>query len=667
MAENPTEETAAPTEAPETDAAPEQEQEPEAREKSVYGEDGEKIVPEEKSPRPTDARDTLTSLAKSDAAERKLLKKERYKMRLRLEEEKLRAARAPPEVKVVKSQTSIDMLEAAEEAGEGGGELGEGDLEDIKQIINEADNLVVPTEPEQTVEATPEQKSDESDTPLPRLGSSLKANFIRNFDSLPSLSDISLDITEEELPGSAAAEDAEKKSSDESYSGKEDAEGEPKKEKEKGKETEKGKEKEKEKEGSGDSESDSAGDDDSDEESESFDFDLQDEEPEEPKKVEEEVDTMAMFAEVVEVQYIEKEEVEVKPEEPIWYRLVADFLKHLIKTVVLKSEGSENISNLLDKMKMIKHLQILIDEYAYEKQLNSNLNNVCCDFYRRQGKTHNFANLPEEVIDKEYYRYMTALCGLDSLLERVKLVKINFNIQRQLANIDLISSQQLMFSEEQHLEAFIRKTLTRRDMERLRRAVDYDLRGMLDMRNQISEKRYQLNLGLHSLAFVDEKSKRFEKITETLTISQMLATNASILQLGKLLEEKCKDVSVMQSHYKKTMIEETCIREKKDMLSSLLYKAKNEYSDALYRLNSLREKLTKLQSQHAKLKAHRARLEVKGGLLFKTALMYDYDDVMVDLSARRKTVAGLKKTISDLTKRISIIEGTSRPSSALRF
>lgn len=50
----------------------------------------------------------------------------------------------------------------------------------------------------------------------------------------------------------------------------------------------------------------------------------------------------------------------------------------------------------------------------------------------------------------------------------------------------------------------MRKTLIRKDMDRLRRALDNDLRRMQDLRNQISEKRYELNLNLHNLAFVDE-------------------------------------------------------------------------------------------------------------------------------------------------------------------
>jgi len=41
-------------------------------------------------------------------------------------------------------------------------------------------------------------------------------------------------------------------------------------------------------------------------------------------------------------------------------------------------------------------------------------------------------------------------------------------------------------------------------MDRLKRALDNDLRRMQDLRNQISEKRYELNLNLHNLAFVDE-------------------------------------------------------------------------------------------------------------------------------------------------------------------
>lgn len=112
----------------------------------------------------------------------------------------------------------------------------------------------------------------------------------------------------------------------------------------------------------------------------------------------------------------------------------------------------------------------------------------------------------------------------------------------------------------------------------------------------------------------------------------------------------------MQSNYKKSMIEETCIREKRDMISCSLSKAKKEYNDLIKRRTELRKLLTNLQAVHANLKLQRAQLEAKGGLLFKTALMYDYDKCMADVVSKRKRIVGLKKTISDFNKRIYVIE-----------
>lgn len=119
----------------------------------------------------------------------------------------------------------------------------------------------------------------------------------------------------------------------------------------------------------------------------------------------------------------------------------------------------------------------------------------------------------------------------------------------------------------------------------------------------------------------------------------------------------------MQSNYKKSMIEETCIREKRDMISYSLSKAKLNFEDRFERRNQLRQELTRLQLEHAELKAQRVRLEAKGGLLFKVSLMYDYDKCLEDVLEKREKVKNLKVVAADLTKRIQHLENEARRSS----
>ncbi|XP_017040173.2 uncharacterized protein LOC108087344 [Drosophila ficusphila] len=533
----------------------------------------------------------------------------------------------------------------------------ESDDEEIKAILNQ--KVELPSLAESPAEEDEEYAESVSsgETPLPRLGQSVKGEFIREFESLPSIADISLDVEPEPEPETEAVAQKTSLTAPDTGHFVEGGGGGGS-------------------EGSGEGESSSERDastaaltvaDGEEQESDSVIMEDLLEEPGAQEKtvvIGEEMDTMAMFAVAAEADVEATPEVELPVEEPFWYRLTADFLNQLISSVVANVENTDkNKELLLDKRKMMVGLQRLVDEYQLERYMNSQLNNVVCDYFRRIRKNNNFQVLPPEDARQEYVRFLNAINVVDNLMERQKMIKIKYGHSASKAMLELNSLTVLSYNEEQRLEGFMRKTLIRRDMDRLKRALEYDLRRMQDLRNQVSEKRYELNLNLHNLAFIDEKVMKFERVTDTLTISQMLWANESIIQLGKQLEEKCKDVAVMQSNYKKSMIEETCIREKRDMIAYMLSKAKAEYTDRFIRRNNLRKELTRLQLEHAELKAKRAKLESKGGLLFKVGLMYDYDKCMADIEARRNNIRAMKKTCFELSKRIYNLENESRASS----
>ncbi|XP_017035435.1 myosin-9 [Drosophila kikkawai] len=588
------------------------------------------------------------------ASERKRQKLEKIKKMLDQEKAAMREALEAAEAEAAK--------EAREEEEEGSHEIyhllgsDEGaqssdEFADLKAVLNELDDME-PTGSVGGEEEDAESVSSE-DTPRPRLQKSIKGTFLREFESLPSISDISLDISFEEAE---PIPDDQKKATEEkdeghfvkgdAFDGEDESEG-----------------------SSSDQNTANAGIAGVEEESESENSlidDIPDDQEVTEKRVvikEEEDDTMAMFTDALEAVPSDFVENVVVAEEPFWYRLTADFVENLIATVVEKLEKAALSEQTLDKNKMLWRLAEDVDNYLYEHCLNTQINGIISEYFRRNHKKSPFLVLTPEDAAKERLRFHQALNVVDSLRERVKLMKINYGTNTHKAMIELSSLTVLSFNEEQRLEGLMRRTLVRRDMERLRRILDNELRRMQDMRNQVSEKRYELNLNLHNLAFVDQKVAKFEMITDTLTISQMLCANESIIHLGKQLEEKSKDVLFMQSNYKKSMIEETCAREKRDMISYSLAKAKLKYDERLKRRNQLREELTKLQWEHAQLKAQRARLEVKGGLLFKVSLMYDYDKCMDFVEEKRKSVKKLKALNAEMSKRVVIMEKDIRASS----
>ncbi|KAH8264433.1 hypothetical protein KR038_008470, partial [Drosophila bunnanda] len=664
----PAEEIAAPEEAPLPDAVLTEEITEGKEEKEIVegaeeqpAADGEEHPVEEGEDGEEKLRDDSQEAEKKgkgpvSAEEHKRIKLEKIKKMLALEKAAMRDALKAAEKEAGGHEKKKKVREGDEGSHESDNLLeyeDEGqssdEFEDLKAVLNEFDNL------EPTVSVGTEEEYEKSvsseDTPRPRLVQSIKGTFLRDFESLPSISDISLDISVEETE----AEDNDQKKIDEEKDEGHFVDGDV----------------------DGEDESDGSASDQNtqnavdalavEEESESEELmldDLPDElEPAEKRvMIKEEEDTMAMFTDAMEVvapYYPEEVVVQV----PFWYKLAAEITENLISTVVEKWERTAFSEHSLDKNKMIKRLSDEVDNYMVEHYQSIQINSIVCDYYRRNHKKAPFLVLQLEDAANERLRFLHALNVVDSLRERVKFMKINYNTNTHKAMLELTSLTVLSFNEEQRLEALMRKTLIRRDMERLRRALDSELRRMQDMRNQISEKRYELNLNLHNLAFVDQKVAKFERITDTLTISQMLCANESVIHLEKQLEEKCKDVGFMQANYKKSKIEETCIREKSDMISYLLSKAKLKYDEKLLRRNKLRQELTDLQWEHAQLKAQRTRLEVKGGLLFKVPLMYDYDKCMEDVVMRRESVKKLKAVVADMTKRILTLENDRRASS----
>ncbi|EDV48578.1 uncharacterized protein LOC6551795 [Drosophila erecta] len=614
----------------------------------------ESVLPAEDDQASKEGRESTTKhKGPVTADERKREKLLRIKERLAKKKEEEASHAAMVEAPVESEE--MQEVEAREElhSVESGAEESADDFEDIQAILSEK-----PPTPHESIIIEEDVESEGSiDEPLPRLGMSIKSEFIRGFESLPSISDISLDPEPEAQIESGAQKsisrlDTENEGEVQKDDTEDPGEGE-----------------------SSDSDQDAstaqiAADESEEDEDSVLMDDLPDEQAQTEKQViiGEEVDTMAMFAVAIDAEVQPQQEVVVPVEEPFWYRLTVDFLNNLINTVVDNVESADkNKEHLLDKRKMLLELQRLVDEYTSEKYQNTLVNNVVCDYFRRNRKFNNFQPLPPDDVAGEFNRYMNALNSVDNLMERVKMIKMKYGHSTSRAMLELNSYSVLAFNEEQRLEGFMRKTLIRKDMDRLKRALDNDLRRMQDLRNQISEKRYELNLNLHNLAFVDEKVMKFERVTETLTISQMLCANESIIQLSKQLEEKCKDVAVMQSNYKKSMIEETCVREKRDMIAYMLSKARAEYIHRFERRNSLRKDLTRLQLEHAHLKTVRAKLEVKGGLLFKAGLMYDYDKCMADIETRRAHIQAMKKTCKELGKRIQTVEHSKQSNNSIRF
>ncbi|BFG05895.1 uncharacterized protein DMAD_04521 [Drosophila madeirensis] len=336
-------------------------------------------------------------------------------------------------------------------------------------------------------------------------------------------------------------------------------------------------------------------------------------------------------------------------------KITIDFLDSLINRVVQICEIGAR-AKLFDKGKMLEEIERLVNQFVLERYTNSILNNKMGEHYKRNRKPDKYATLPSQVEVIEGRRYIAALNLVDSLMERSTIIKKNGCYVISRAQLELHACYTLSKFVTENLESCMRQNLLRQDSDRLRRLLDAELRRMENLRNEISEKRYELNLNLRSLAVMAEKMRLVERITDDLTTSQVQNATDNIIHLDKRLEDRTKDVLAMQGNYKKFLIEKTCIREKRTMIAESLGLAKNVLYEKGERLNELRHHLSDIQAKRLKIKTTHAKLQAKGGLLFQPALMYEYDKCLEEVEGRRVTVGKLRKTYKDLTSRLSMLE-----------
>lgn len=104
------------------------------------------------------------------------------------------------------------------------------------------------------------------------------------------------------------------------------------------------------------------------------------------------------------------------------------------------------------------------------------------------------------------------------------------------------------------------------------------------------------------------------------------------------------------------------IHEKSSMLSANLEISKHVLQAQTERRDKLRDQLHHLKLEHASLKIQKTDMHDKCGLLFKPALLYDYDDTHDFVMIKREKVKKYKNIISDLERRIAHMEKRSRES-----
>ncbi|XP_060666249.1 uncharacterized protein LOC132798413 [Drosophila nasuta] len=342
-------------------------------------------------------------------------------------------------------------------------------------------------------------------------------------------------------------------------------------------------------------------------------------------------------------------------------QIAFEFINKIIDQAVDTAEYVDPIKELvgkLNKSKLMAQLQKLYSQFLVAKQFNVDVNNKMYDYYRRVGQTRCFDSLPAKVEQVEHKRYMDALKLLDHLKKKTEETKRTNSEVLASVKLDMEFVSNIALSSVEALENRMREILIRKDAEILPRIVENELRRMQQMRNEVSDSRLWLITRQHTLGRLVERKRKFDQITEELTMDTYLMAQRDVTALGTKVEERNYDLNRMRDRCTKHMHQLAFIREKTSLSLATLMRKSMELNEKLKKREGLRDVLLKLKLKRARLKNQQSDLHEKCGILHKPALLYDFDATVEFIETKREAVAKLKQTMQDLETRIAGLECT---------
>ncbi|EDW11151.1 uncharacterized protein LOC6575704 [Drosophila mojavensis] len=576
------------------------------------------------------------------------------------------------------SSTEQDAMGESKSSVDAEGGAGEGDdVDDVDDADDAADagdtgavsdsGAVIEIDDEEKEDKSPvESSSDEEDYSRRACPVSFKGDFFQNF-YFPSLSDITTESETEEAEEAPAEEkEPEKETPTVTDTGKvvDPLGGEPRlSEKE---EEPAGEEQQAQPQSEEESEQSSSS-------SISFDwpFPLEDEAP--PPPVVDATDyAMEMLIEMDTtlkvVPAASDTELEQLRLERANRQVCVDLLFRLIDDAVEAAEYVDPLKILqskLDKHKLLAEVHRLLSECLGAKQYNSDLTNKMFDYYRRVGQLRCFDPLPASQERKEYLRHREALTLLDHLKKKAADTKKKYVVHMASVTMDLNYVRKIALTSVDSLENCVRTTLLRKDFEVMPRIVEQELRRMQNLRNEVSDSRLWLITRQHTLGRLIERKRQFDQITPELTMDQFLNAQRDVTALGTKVEERNYELNRMRDRCTKHVHQLAFIREKTSMISATLMNHREDLDEKLERQSELRDQLLALKIEHSRLKDQKAQMHEKSGLLYRTALLHDFDKTVEHVEGKRIYVSKLRDMVRDLESNIAIFEKEDQRSSYL--
>ncbi|XP_023031234.1 uncharacterized protein LOC6641600 [Drosophila willistoni] len=399
----------------------------------------------------------------------------------------------------------------------------------------------------------------------------------------------------------------------------------------------------------------------------SSDFDLlserEDEEPTLPEKQDEEnffFEEAEVLAESGRATFILETESFIKARD-LKNRVISitmDFLEKLFDSVV-DTVNSKTLAEKLDKMKLFKELEAGVVDYRVEKSCNTFLDNKAVECHRRMRRGYAYAKLRDNEEVFEYHRYKRALNFLDHIKQRAVEAKKKCNNMTTKVNVELVEGTVGYISLSDRIEKRIREVLMHKDSEIIMKAIAVDMQTMRHLQNKISESREILISRNHTLASLIERALEVANITENLTTNEFLSVERQVLLLSKRINERDDRFKVIQERCNNELKRGVYYQEKRNFDLSALAAKKEILDDLCAKKEELWKHLYELRMQHIQYINQKHELNLRAGILYKPALMLDFDKTVELVNEKRKIVDGLRTTFKKLQRRLSALSTNS--------
>ncbi|XP_034484653.1 uncharacterized protein LOC117789678 [Drosophila innubila] len=339
-------------------------------------------------------------------------------------------------------------------------------------------------------------------------------------------------------------------------------------------------------------------------------------------------------------------------------QIAFEFLHDLIKMVVTNAENmkSEDILNKkLDKWKLYEKLSAEVSNYNYEKSTNDYLNAKVLEYHRRQKNDRVYTKLSPELHERERERYIECLNRLDFNLNMLAEAKKKNAYLISSVEMDLTYVRNISFQSEEYLSNKILSTLGHKS-DYMRRITERELRLMSQKRNEISDTRLRLITRKHTLGRIADQIRKLQTIDESISMDDFIALQNQIGALEKKIEERNVELKRIRYQYHSDLHMNQHCREKTQSIISQIKYRQHFLQKTLKTQQLLRESLYNAKLERKRIRNKGSELAYHGGLLAMPSLMYDYDETVEKVKAKREIVDDMKMTVARLSQRISDLE-----------